>query len=315
LNPLGESLPKFGFFKKPWEKVMCTYELQQYGGSEGPGWHSIAEATYTLITKAEAQEMFEPDRHYRLIARATEGPQAGRFVGVVWDHYEPFKGLVKKGTEKARTAVAKSKEPEEVLEDYADRVEKILRPLPRIFETVENIRARYIGGGGREREGEEGEAAGWSVPPPEFDGKLPVIFHPYVVHQIAEEIKGVIDFGATRMEKIFGVGGLPGGEAPKEEEEEAVLPTLESFKKKKAMEEGVTEEEEAEAEGEPTIPTPAKEEAKLEEAAEAPKEEEQEPLTEKLEREELEREFEPEEPEEEEVPSLSKKRKGRKSDV
>jgi len=300
-------LPKFGFFKKPWEKVMCTYELQQYGGSEGPGWHSIAEATYTLITKAEAQEMFEPDRHYRLIARATEGPQAGRFVGVVWDHYEPFKGLVKKGTEKARTAaVAKSKEPEEVLEDYADRVEKILRPLPRIFETVESIRARYIGGGGREREGEEGEA-GWSVPPPEFDGKLPVIFHPYVVHQIAEEIKGVIDFGAARMEKIFGVGGLPGGEQAPKEEEEAVLPTLESFKKKKAVEEAVTEEEEAEEE--PTIPTPVKEEAKLEESAQAPKEEE-ESLMEKIER-----EVEPEEQEEEEVPSLSKKRKRRKGDV
>jgi hypothetical protein len=278
----------FGFRKKSWEKVMCTFELQAYGGSEGPGWHSIAEATYTLITVAEAAEMFEPDRHYRLIARATEGPQAGRFVGVVWDHYEPFKGLVKKGAKEARVPAAKPKEPEDVLEDWADRVDKVLAPLPRIFETLEKIRVKYAGGGAGE--GEEGEVPAWQqLGPPEFDGKLPVMLHPYVIHSIAEEIKGVIEFGAKRMENIFGVGGLPGEQPPKEEEEEAVLPTLESFKKKKAAAEQppVTEEKEKEEEEEPTIPMLKKEppiEEKKEEAVpsleekpeEAPKEEEEE---------------------------------------
>jgi len=311
---------RFGFRKKAWEKVMCTFELQAYGGSEGPGWHSIAEATYTLITVAEATEMFEPDKHYRLIARATEGPQAGRFVGVVWDHYEPFKGLVKKGAKEARVPAAKAKEPEDVLEDWADRVDKVLAPLPRIFETLEKIRVKYAGGGAAE--GEEGEVPAWQqLGPPEFDGKLPVMLHPYVIHSIAEEIKGVIEFGAKRMENIFGVGGLPGEQPPKEEEEEAVLPTLESFKKKKAAAEQppVTEEEEEE----PTIPMPKKEEPAeevppIEEKEEVvppleEKPEEKEPQMERLERQELERELEPEP--EEELPSLSKKRKGRKKDV
>ena len=320
---------KLPWSKKPWEKCMCSFELQEYGGDGGKGWHSITEPTGTPISKQESKEFFKPDRHYRVIARALEGEQAGRFIGVVWDYYEPYRGLLKKEEEEKREkAPPKPKEVEDVIGEWADKVDKVLEPVEKIMDTMDRIRGRFEPAS--RGEGEEGEGASYQIPPPEFDGKLPAIMHPYVVHVIAEEIKGVIDYGATRLGEAFGVGGLPGQPAPKEEaEEEEVIPSIAKFKEKKKAAELPPEKEEAEEKEEelPTIPMPKKEEPEeappeekegevvpsLEEKPEEVPKEEEEPLMERLERKEQEREFEPEELEgEEEMPSLPKTPKRRK---
>jgi hypothetical protein len=306
---------------------MCSFELQEYGADGGKGWISITEATGSPIGKAEAQEMFKPDKHYRVIARALEGEQAGRFIGIVWQHYEPAKGLVKKEAAKEKVP-PKPKEVEDVIDEWADRVDRVLQPVEKIMDTMDRIRGRFTPAS---TGAVEGEGASYDIPPPEFDGKLPAIMHPYVVHVIAEEIKGVIDYGATRLGEAFGVGGLPGKQPPKEEEEEEVIPSLAKFKEKKKAAELPTEKEEEEAEEElPTIPMPKKEEPEeappeekegevvpsLEEKPEEAPKEEEEPLMERLERKEQERELKPEESEgeEEEVPSLLKKPKRRKKE-
>jgi hypothetical protein len=314
--------------KKPWEKCMCSFELQEYGGDGGKGWHSITEPTGTPIGKQESKEFFKPDRHYRVIARALEGEQAGRFIGVVWEHYEPYRGLLKKGEEEKREKPPpKPKEVEDVIGEWADKVDRVLEPVEKIMDTMDRIRGRF-GGVASTAESEGGEGATYQIPPPEFDGKLPAIMHPYVVHVIAEEIKGVIDYGATRLGEAFGVGGLPGKQPPKEEEEEEVIPSIAKFKeKRKAAELPAEKEEEAEEEELPAIPMPEKEEPEeapieekkeeevvpsLEEKPEEAPKEEEETLTEKIEREEEEREFEPEP--EEELPSLPKKPRRRKKE-
>lgn len=303
---------------------MCSFVLQEYGADGGKGWLSITEPTGTPISKQESGEFFKPDRHYRVLARALEGEQSGRFIGVVWEHYEPHRGLLKKEEEKREKTPPKPKEVEELIGEYAEKVEKVLEPIPKILDSLDRIRERFTPSTSdrAEREG-EGEGS-YQIPPPEFDGKLPAIMHPYVVHVIAEEIKGVIDYGATRLGEAFGVGGLPGKQPPKEEEEEEeVIPSLAKFKEKKKAAELPSEKEE-EAEEEPTIPMLKKEEPKPEEAPpieekeeevapsleekpeEAPKEEE-EPLTEKVEE-----DLKPEEPEQEELPSPKKPRRKRK---
>jgi len=296
---------KLPWSKKPWEKCMCSFELQEYGADGGKGWVSITEATGSPISKAESQEMFKPDKHYRVIARALEGEQAGRFIGIVWQHYEPAKGLVKKEAAKERVP-PKPKEVEDVIDEWADRVDRVLQPVEKIMDTMDRIRVRFTPA--PTGAPVEGEGASYEIPPPEFDGKLPAIMHPYVVHVIAEEIKGVIDYGATRIGEAFGVGGLPGKQPPKEEEEEEeVIPSLAKFKEKRKAAELPPEKEEEEAEEELlTIPMPKKEEPEeapieekkeeevvpsLEEKPEEAPKGEEEPLTERLEREELRREY------------------------
>ena len=284
-------VPRFGFFKKkPWEKCMCSFELQEYGGDGGKGWHSITEATGAPISQQESGEFFKPDRHYRVIARALEGEQSGRFIGVVWDHYEPHRGLLKKEDEEKREkAPPKPKEVEDVIGEWADKVDQVLAPVEKIMDTMDRIRGRF-GGGEAAPKGEGEEGASYQIPPPEFDGKLPAIMHPYVVHVIAEEIKGVIDYGATRIGEAFGVGGLPGQPSPKEEEEEAeVIPSLAKFKeKKKAAELPPEKEAEGEEEELPAIPMPKKKPKPAEEAPIGGEEEvvpslvEKEPITESM---------------------------------
>jgi len=308
-------MPKFPWSKKAWEKCICTFELQEYGADGGKGWVSITEPTGSPISKNESKEMFKPDKHYRVIARALEGEQAGRFIGIVWQHYEPAMGLVKKEAVKER-APPKPKEVEDVLDEWADRVDKVLMPVEKIMDTMERIRGRFAPAEVVRQE-EEGS---YQIPPPEFDGKLPAVMHPYVVHVIAEEIKGVIDYGATRIGEAFGVGALPGRPAPKEEEEEEVIPSLARFKEKKKAAELPPEKKEEELEEEEVraIPIPEKEEAKPEEPSpiEEKKEEEVVPslVEEKPEEapkeEALEEEFEPEE----ELPSLPKKPRRRKKE-
>lgn len=321
---------KLPWRKRPWDKIMCSFVLQEYGADGGKGWSDITEPTGEPISKVEAQEMFKPDKHYRVIARALEGEQAGRFIGIVWQHYEPPKGIVKKEVVKEKPP-PRPKDVEDIMDEWAERVERTLAPLEKVMDTMERIRERFAPQQQVAREA-EGEGASYQIPPPEFDGKLPAIMHPYVVHVIAEEIKGVIDYGATRIEKIFGAGGLPTTAEAQPTEEEEVLPSLEKFKQKKRVEaEASTEAEEealpAEAEEEelPTLPVAKEPEEKeprkcancgrtevevvllpnglCEECVSKLAEEEgKESLMEEVEREEEEREAE------EALPSLRKKR-------
>jgi len=247
-------------WKKPWEKVMCSFELQEYGAEGSKGWSSITEPTGQPISKEQAREFFKPDKHYRVIARALEGEQAGRFIGIVWQHYEPARGIIKKEREKREKPQPRPKEPEEILDAYVDKVERVLEPIPRIFEVLDRIRGKFVQSEGR-AVSEVGGEASYQIPPPEFDGKLPAIMHPYVVHIIAEEVKGVIDYGATRLQQAFGAGGLPAGQPPPKEEEEEFLPSITKFKERKRMLEKVEEEEEVE------LPELVKEEKEVEEVA------------------------------------------------
>lgn len=243
-------------FKKVWDKVLCSFELQEYGSNGGKGWNSIIEPTGNCISKAEAREMFRPDRHYRVIARALEGEQAGRFIGVVWDHYEPARGLVKKEDVRER-APPKSKEIEDVIDEYAEKVEKVLAPIPKILDSLEGIRQKFAPS--PEEGVSEARGEGYEIPPPEFEGKLPAFMHPFVVKTIADEIKGVMDYGATRFQQAFGAGTLP-SQQPRAEEEEEVIPSLAKFKERRHPVEEQAPPAEAEEEEEVVLPTIKKKE-------------------------------------------------------
>jgi hypothetical protein len=300
MNLLGDKVPRLGFFrKKPWDQVMCNFELQEYGGDGGKGWVTIVEPTGSIITKDTAQEMFKPDRHYRLIARALEGPKAGAYVGVVWQHYEPFKGLLKKEEKHKEPSTPKPKEVEDVIEEYADKVEKVLSPLPKIFKMLDDIRASTLGGQTKEQSGEAENVEDWTkVPPPEFEGKLPVWAHPYFINNLFQNMKGLIDYGAKKIEDAFGVGGLPQPTTQtQKEEEEELIPSLETFKKERHISAAERQKEEPSP---PTIPE--------EEVIEPPKEEKEEEVIPSS------KEKETEEEEEEVLPSLEEKKKsgGRK---
>jgi len=228
-----------GLFKKKWEKVACTFTLQEYGATGTRGWADITDPVGSAITKGAASEFFKPGCHYRLIARSIEGETAGQWVGTVWEHYEPHKGLVAKGVAVKEKSPAKPKDPADYMEAYADQVEHVLEPLVKINEVFAQIREQLAPQ--PSAEGPPTEGSPYTIPPPEFDGKLPAVMHPYVIHVIAEEVKGVVEYAATRLEKSFGGGGLPEEEGGEEEEE--FLPSMSKFT---AEEEGevVAEEEE-----------------------------------------------------------------------
>lgn len=212
-----------GFFKKKWEKVACTFTLQEYGATGTKGWADITDPVGSAIPKGAASEFFKPGCHYRLIARSIEGDTAGQWVGTVWEHYEPHKGLKAKEIAAVKKGPAKPKDPADIMEAYADQVEHVLNPLVRINEVFASIREQLAP---QSSEGGPPPEA-YTIPAPEFDGKLPAIMHPYVIHVIAEEVKGVVEFAADRMEKAFGGGGLP---AVEEEEEEDLLPSMSKFR-------------------------------------------------------------------------------------
>ena len=242
-----------GLFKKKWEKVACTFTLQEYGATGTRGWADITDPVGSAITKGAASEFFKPGCHYRLIARSIEGETAGQWVGTVWEHYEPHKGLVAKGVTVKEKSPAKPKDPADYMEAYAEQVEHILNPLIKFNEVFAQIREQLVPQPSAEGPPTEGP---YTIPPPEFDGKLPAVMHPYVIHVIAEEVKGVVEYAATRLEKAFGAGGLPEEEGGEEEEE--FLPSMSKFtaeeEGKVVAEEGEEPEETVGEEGESLLP-------------------------------------------------------------
>jgi len=119
------------------------------------------------------------------------------------------------------------------MKDYAGEVKRVLEPIKDISLALNELRESLFPegvGGSPPASSGEGEGSYYGgVPPPEFEGKIPVWMHPYVVHTIATEIKGVIEYGATRLEGILGKSPLkpPGVEA--EVEEEFKLPSISTY--------------------------------------------------------------------------------------
>jgi len=273
-------LPRFPWSRKPWDKVACNYVLQEY--TPGHGWSDITEPAGEAPTVDECREHFKPGSHYRLMARAVEDSldakiKGGTFVGVLWKYYEPLPGGVV-AVVKEKPKVEKPSRPKdatETMKEYVGEVRRVLEPITDIFVVMNELRDSIFPPGEGAPSGEGGGSQGYSVPPPEFEGKIPVWMHPYVVHTIADEMKGVIEYGATRLEGVLGKRGPP-GMPPEEEEEEVRLPSIRAFVKpveaaekpeapegieEKEVEERVEEEavveeeEEEEVEGEETVPS------------------------------------------------------------
>jgi len=268
---------KLPWSKKPWDKYLCTFVVQEFGATGEKGWGDVSEPTSQPPTKEECHELFSPGSSYQCMARYAEGPKAGQFAGVVWHHFEPLPGGLKpkpKEKGKIREKVVE-KEPDyaEVMGKYADQVERTLDPLARLFESLEAVRERLGGGVGvAPQPSAVVSEPGYSVPPPEFDGKLPAIMHPYVIHTIAEELKSVVDFAGARFERV-----LRPAEGEVEEEEEVRLPTLPMPPSRELpgeVEEAVEEEELPEEEIEEEVVEEEVEEEELPAMPEVPEEKE-----------------------------------------
>lgn len=255
----------FRLFRKAWEKELCSYVLQEYGATGGRGWANITEAVEESIGKLSATEFFKPGKHYRVIARYTEGNHAGQFAGVVWQHYEPVKGIkAVKGEEEEKTK-KKEKEthdPVEAMAAYADKLEADLQPIVKLQNVIRDFQETFMPTPAQPAlstpSGEEGEE--FKIPPPEFDGKLPVYMHPFVVKTIFGELNAFVDHAADRFGGMFGGGGPAGKgktQAKAEEEEEPLLPSIRDFALKpiiKGEQEPI--EFETEEEEEVTLPMP-----------------------------------------------------------
>ena len=245
---------KFPWSKKPWEKVPCNFIVQEYDASVGRGWSDITEPTGEPPSISSAKELMKPGNHYRVIARAVEdsekeGIKAGTYVGVAWKFYEPLVGGVRELKEPKAKVVKETKPTDvsELMSKYVDEIDRVVTPLAKLGEVFTKIRESVLGvapsGGRGDSEEEEGEGGGYGeIPPLEFEGKAPWFMHPYVAHAIAEEIKGVIDFGAKRMEQVL-KGGAEGEAAVAAEEEEPLLPSIKEYEAEKPAEEKVAEEE------------------------------------------------------------------------
>lgn len=253
----------FGWGKKKWEKVACNYVLQEY--TAGHGWNDVTEPSGEIPTVNECTEHLKPGHHYRLLAKAVEESEdrkikGGTFVGVVWSHYEKLPGGVEavKVTPKEKTE--KSKPPQDVvgmMTDYAKEVKRVLEPIADISLALTELRdSLYPGGGvssGREIPLSDGEDYG--IPPLEYEGKAPWWIHPSVAKVWGDQLRQVIEYGATRLEGIMGKSQPP---TTPEEKEERLLPSIMDFGKptvgleEKEMEERVEEEESVEEEEELT---------------------------------------------------------------
>ena len=191
--------------------------------------------------------------HYRVIARAVEddekaGIKAGTYVGVAWKFYEPLPGGVRELKEPKAKVVKETKPTDvsELMSKYVDEIDRVVTPLAKLGEVFTKIRESVLGvaqsgGGGSEGEGGEDDSAYGGIPPLEYDGKAPWFMHPYIAHTIAEEIKGVIDFGAKRFEQVMKGGAGEAGAAA--EEEEPLLPSIKEYEAEKPAEEKAAEEE------------------------------------------------------------------------
>lgn len=161
-------------------------------------------------------------------------------------------------------------DPSAIIEKWAEGFKRQLEPIMTFAEAIGELREALAtivgppagGGGPPAAEGPE-----YTVSPLEYDGKAPWMLHPQVVHTVADEIKGLIEYGADRLEGIMGKGAAP---LPEEVEEEDVL--LPSLITAEAPAEEIVEEAPVEeiVEEEVEVPVEAAVEEIVEETIEAP---------------------------------------------
>lgn len=212
--------------KKPWEKVWCVFTVEE--SSKGGGWVAITEPAGEYPTIEAAMEFFEPGHHYRVMARAIEkgaGYKEGDSVGVVWQHYDPLLGRISAVKEKPKPrAERKPSDPSKVIDNWLKRVQVQMAPIKTFSAVMDDINAAFAAIRGHPAGGAGPPAAGqeFTISPLEYEGKAPWIFHPQIVKTVTNELKGLINLVADRIEGIMGTGFTP----QLEEEEEFMLPSL-----------------------------------------------------------------------------------------
>lgn len=218
---------KLPWSKKPWEKYLCVFVVQEFGASGEKGWADVSEPTSQIPTMDESHDLFKPGCSYQCMSKYVEGPKAGQFAGVVWRHFETLPGGLK--PKERLPKVKKEKETElkpmkfsEIIKGYVGEVDEVLGPMVQLSEVFGKIRESFgVGAGGQ-------ASSPYTIPPPTFEGTIPILLHPYVVQTIGQEIRAVMDYGFKRIEKITGV---PAGEEGIEEEEDFVLPKPAQYRK------------------------------------------------------------------------------------
>jgi len=205
------------------EPEFVKYELQEYGSYGGRGWVTIAGMDKPLKPH-ECEEYFKPGRIYRLLPRDLE---SGTYKKAKWKHYEPKPGI--ESHEVSPEALEKlerrrqRRQPasaSEVMTAWAGELQQALQPLMAISDVIATMRDALSKIGGVSA-GEKG-----GIPPPEFEGKLPSIMHPYVISNIGETVKDITDNFFTRLEETRQKFMAP---PETSETEVASLPSIEQY--------------------------------------------------------------------------------------
>jgi hypothetical protein len=144
-------------------------------------------------------EFFKPGRHYQVMAKSVE---TGKFIGIVWRHYEPLPGGIEAKPEREKPP-PQPREPQEPrtasewMKEYAGEIAETLGPLAELLEALRGI--DFFSGGQAQSAGSNPQ----QFPPLDFSGKAPWVLHPYIVREIGEQIKEVSDHIFDRL------SGLP----------------------------------------------------------------------------------------------------------
>jgi len=218
------------------EPKVYRYELQEWGGAGSKGWQTIADSDLPRKPD-EFSEFFKPGRIYRLLVRDME---TGRLVKMKWRHYEPSPEIRRhKAKEKEEREVAPPPpmSASQIMMSWAEELQTSLQPLQALGQLMQQIRETFnqfssgTGGGGS-----------MQIPPPEFEGKLPALMHPYVVKQVGDTVKDVTDHFFGRLEE-FRKKAVQEMTAPtvETETETVSLPRLEQYMPQESAGEEVSE--------------------------------------------------------------------------
>lgn len=230
------------------EPKVYRYELQEWGGGGSKGWATIADSDLPRKPD-EFSEFFKPGRIYRLLVRDME---TGRLVKMKWRHYEPSPEIRIHRTKAEREREVSQQPPpmsaSQIMMSWAEELQTTLQPLQALGQLMQQIRETFnqfsSGGGG-------GGGGAMQIPPPEFEGKLPALMHPYVVQQVGNTVKDVTDHFFGRLEEFRKKAMQEMAPTVETETETVSLPRLEQYMPSEAEEtEAETVEEKKTEEGE-----------------------------------------------------------------
>lgn len=205
------------FWKKPWEREPCLFEVQEIGPG-GKGWHSITEPSAEPTTIKDAREHFTPGKSYRLLARSIE---RGSFVGVVWTHYEPHPaGTVRKQPEPKEKIARPPPQPSptEYMKKYAEEVRDTLEPIGMLLQALQEFTGGLMPASPQPVQEQS------LVGPLQFSGQAPWMMHPIIIREVADTVKDVTDHIFDRLSGLELAPSKRG--RGKEEEEEEGAPLL-----------------------------------------------------------------------------------------